>query len=170
MVSEGRKLEVDPLWLALYFSILLLSLIRRKAQGLSLPQDHAQPTPNECYAVTRRLLHLADWSGTPRIRTIQVVLAMLEVCHVNMYRSAIIHKLLTSLRIFQYLQSSCQGGETSRSMAWLAGAIRVSQELGLPYLGSDPRIMPADDPALPIGQNARKRRIALGRKSAESGE
>lgn len=47
-------------------------------------------------------------------------------------------------------------------MAWLAGAIRVAQELRLPYLTGNPDSMPDHDPALPMGCNAVKRRMALG--------
>lgn len=61
----------------------------------------------------------------------------------------------------QYLQlCSSSRGQPSQLVVWLAGAIKIAQVLGLHLLGSNPEVMPVDDPAWPPGRNSMKRESA----------
>jgi len=61
----------------------------------------------------------------------------------------------------QYIQIFSQSGQTGRYLIWFSSAVRVAQRLGLHRLGSNPQVMPVDDPALPPGSNSLKRETAV---------
>lgn len=77
MHEHGRLAEVDILWLAFICMLWALSTVG----GGSILGQRAEipagaPSSSLCYSAARRLLHLGDWSGTPRVRTLQVILMM----------------------------------------------------------------------------------------------
>lgn len=100
--------------------------------------EQLRALPERWFAAAQRALTLAEWETIPRVRSVQTIV------------------LFT-----QYLQL-CQAsrGQPSQLVTWLAGAIRLSQVLGLHLLGSNPEVMPVDDPAWPPGKNSLKRESA----------
>ena len=104
----------------------------------AIADDRLRVLPEKWFAAAQRALALGEWETYPRVRTLQTIV------------------LFT-----QYLQlSSANRGQPSQLVTWLAGAIRQAQCLGLNRLGSNPEIMPADDPAWPPGKNSLKRESA----------
>ncbi|GAA6022558.1 hypothetical protein JCM10207_006585 [Rhodosporidiobolus poonsookiae] len=142
MVESGRKYEVDPAWLALFYLILALATddsvhfyFESPASNDSIDHTH---TPASYQACAQKLLYLSDCMGRPQVRVIKCTL------------------LLACWTIV-----SAHGGEYGRFSSWLASAIRSAQKLGLHRLTDDPESMPPDDPAWPPGKNAVKREGAL---------
>ncbi|KAI5480083.1 C6 transcription factor [Pseudohyphozyma bogoriensis] len=141
MVEAGRQKEVCPIWLAQYCMILSLAL-----DGFNLSTTqlvHSPPSFDsslafKLYQAAQRLLHLGDWHGTPQARSIT-----------------------TAILITQAGQFSAVGGQLTKFMGWLGGAIRIAQVLGLHKLGDDPEVMPVDDPSWPAGKNSVKRQSGL---------
>ncbi|KAI5480447.1 C6 transcription factor [Pseudohyphozyma bogoriensis] len=137
MVESGRQGDVCPIWLGQYCMILSLALDGFKiapTQVSAYEASHAF----QLYSAAQRLLNLGDWQGAPQARCIT-----------------------TAILVTQYCQFSQVPGQVSKFMAWLAGAIRIAQLLGLHKLGDDPETMPLDDPSWPPGKNSVKRQSAL---------
>ncbi|SCV67647.1 BQ2448_5258 [Microbotryum intermedium] len=179
LCDEGRENEVDPCWLGLLLmvsglrrmtlkrlcaelmmSALVLSQVicvaldstRASRSPLSLDPPKAnelgqlecfapeeiEVLPERWFTASQRALRLAEWETIPRIRSIQTVV------------------LYT-----QYLQlCSSTRGQPSQMAVWLAASIRLAQVMGLHVLGSNPEIMPPDDPAFPPGKCSIKRETA----------
>ncbi|BGP24434.1 hypothetical protein JCM10295v2_003347 [Rhodotorula toruloides] len=141
MCEAGKRHEVDPAWLALYTIILALSCDESMAMTVvSSPEERCdwKSQGASYHAASQKLLMLADAFGRPQVRAIQVTI--LFAC---------------------WTMVSAYGGEFGRFSSWLAAAIRTGQRLGLHQLGSDPEVMPPDDPAWPPGKNSLKRETAL---------
>ncbi|GAA6027400.1 hypothetical protein JCM8097_007831 [Rhodosporidiobolus ruineniae] len=162
LCDQSRAADVDLFWLALLLMVLCLALdslhFRRSPPAdpkLPSPEDgdeeratedpllvyseeQRRESPERWFAASMRALRLAEWETVPRVRTIQTIV------------------LYT-----QYLQlSSASRGQPAHLALWLAGAIRLSQVLGLHLLGSNPETMPPEDPAWPPGRNSLKREMA----------
>ncbi|GAA6060062.1 hypothetical protein JCM10212_003023 [Sporobolomyces blumeae] len=162
LCDEGRQAEVDIFWLALLFMVLCLAvdsthfsrsplaLDPNRASGttpsgLSEPNPlsaytpaYLEALPERWYGIAMRAMRLGEWETIPKIRSIQTII------------------LFT-----QYLQlSSSSRGQPSQLVVWLAGAIRLAQVLNLHLLGSNPEMMPPEDPAFPPGRNSIKREMA----------
>ncbi|SCV73560.1 BQ2448_7486 [Microbotryum intermedium] len=172
MIADGREDSIDPLWVAVFCmasrSLGLHAVIKSlQAEDIAfdLPQVLAlslegfwsrtngkkdlslfhglterelQDLPSVFHDAALRALQLGEWGGTPRIRTIQTIILF-----------------------GQYIQLSSQSGQQGRYLGWAASGIRIAQRLGLHRLGSNPRTMPPDDPALPPGVNSLKRETAV---------
>ncbi|KAL8287023.1 hypothetical protein RQP46_004029 [Phenoliferia psychrophenolica] len=147
MLMEGREDQIDPLWVAVFCMVLALSLegfwsrpTGAKDLGLfrGLSEKELQDLPSVWHDAALRALQLGEWGGTPRIRTIQTVILF-----------------------GQYIQISSSSGQQGRFLGWAASAIRIAQRMGLHRLGSNPEIMPLDDPALPPGKNSLKREMGV---------
>ncbi|GAA5908273.1 hypothetical protein JCM6882_006789 [Rhodosporidiobolus microsporus] len=141
MVEKGRRYEVDPAWLALFYLVLALA----SDQTMHMNFDSPMSDPGEwldkgaaLQAAATKLMYLSDCFGKPQVRII--------MCTV----------LLACWTVI-----SAHGGEYGRFSSWLACAIRSAQKLGLHRLTDDPENMPPDDPAWPPGKNAVKREGAL---------
>ena len=147
MLGQGRGLEVDPLWMALWLLMLSLSLndlryrktspfAKALAQvGISDPDDGR---PSLWSAMAQRLMVLADVHDLPQARLIQCVA---------------LHG--------QLLQSHPGPGHTASFLSWLASATNACLCMGWHKLGEDHEVMPPDDPAFPPGKNSMKREIVL---------
>ncbi|ORY84680.1 hypothetical protein BCR35DRAFT_302998, partial [Leucosporidium creatinivorum] len=147
MLAEGREDSIDPLFVAVLCMVLALSLEGfwsrpGGAKDLSLFRGLSEADMRDLPAVWHdgalRALQLAEWGGTPRIRTIQTIILFV-----------------------QYIQLSSPSGQQGRVLGWVASAIRVAQRMGLHRLGSNPETMPPDDPALPPGKNSLKREMCI---------
>lgn len=147
MLGQGRGLEVDPLWIALWLLVITLSLndLRyRKTSPFAGALSHlGLNDPNDgktalWSAMAQRLMTLADVHDIPQARTVQCV------C---------LHG--------QLLQSHPGPGHTASFLTWLAAATNVCCCLGWHKLGDDHEVMPHDDPAFPPGKNSMKREIVL---------
>ncbi|KAI5479172.1 Zn(2)-C6 fungal-type transcription factor [Pseudohyphozyma bogoriensis] len=153
MVTSGRSQEVDLLWIALLLMVICVALdsTHTSRSPLSLVDTPVAPTPlsrftdeelrtlpEVWFQASQAALALGEWETIPRVRSIQTII------------------LYT-----QYLQlCSSNRGQPSQLVTWLAGAIRLATVLGLNLLGSNPEIMPGDDPAWPPGKNSLKREAA----------
>ncbi|GAA5988863.1 hypothetical protein JCM10908_006203 [Rhodotorula pacifica] len=147
MVQQGRQALVDPLWISVFCMVLALALeafwsrpngMKDLAIFRGLAESDLRDLPSVWHDAALRALQLGEWGGTPRIRTIQCIILF-----------------------GQYIQISSSSGQQGRFLGWAASAIRVAQRMSLHRLGSDPQIMPPDDPALPPGQNSLKRQMAV---------
>ncbi|ORY80238.1 hypothetical protein BCR35DRAFT_304422 [Leucosporidium creatinivorum] len=141
LVDTGRQLETCPIWLALYSVVLALAYDGSLAgydKDLESAKNPAQAT--KLYAVAHRLLDLGDWRGRPQARSVYTILMIAQ---------------------FQQLCASTVGGQATRFLSLIAGAVRIAQILGLHQLGSSDEIMPPDDPAWPPGKNSMKRQAAI---------
>ncbi|GAA5972560.1 hypothetical protein JCM11641_001900 [Rhodosporidiobolus odoratus] len=147
MKEGGRQDLLDPLWIACLCMVLALSLEGffsrpHGAKDLSLfrglSEQDLKDLPSVWHDAALRALQLGEWGGTPRIRTIQCILLMQ-----------------------QYIQLSSSSGQQGRILGWISSAVRCAQRMGLHRLGSNPKTMPPDDPALPPGSNALKRETAV---------
>ncbi|GAA5984284.1 hypothetical protein JCM11641_005902 [Rhodosporidiobolus odoratus] len=137
MVRDGRQLEVDPLWLAMYLMVLALGL--DSAGNLNTqPYPDRNETCRTWYAASIRLFQLADWAHKPQFRVIQLCLLW-----------------------GQWNHTSASGNDVNGYSSYLACAARVAVKLRLHTLGDDPSTMPSDDPAFPPGKNSVKRQTAL---------
>ncbi|BGP57520.1 hypothetical protein JCM8202v2_005164 [Rhodotorula sphaerocarpa] len=147
MVQQGRQALVDPLWIGVFCMVLALALdafwSRPKGhkdlslfRGLS--EADLRDLPSVWHDAALRALQLGEWGGTPRLRTIQCIILF-----------------------GQYIQISSSSGQQGRFLGWAASAFRVAQRMSLHRLGSDPQIMPVDDPAVPPGKNSLKREMAV---------
>ncbi|SCZ95053.1 BZ3500_MvSof-1268-A1-R1_Chr11-3g03571 [Microbotryum saponariae] len=149
MIAEGREDSIDPLWVAVFCMASLLGFRFRRFWSRSngkkdlslfhgLTERELQDLPSVFHDASLRALQLGEWGGTPRIRTIQTIILF-----------------------GQYIQLSSQSGQQGRFLGWAASGIRIAQRMGLHRLGSNPRTMPPDDPALPPGVNSLKRETAV---------
>ncbi|BGP50795.1 hypothetical protein JCM10450v2_006721 [Rhodotorula kratochvilovae] len=147
MHAAGREDLIDPLWIACFCMVLALSLEgfwsrpsgqKDLALFRGLSESDLKDLPSVWHDAALRALQLGEWGGTPRIRTIQCIVLF-----------------------GQYIQISSSSGQQGRFLGWAASAFRVAQRMGLHRLGSDPKTMPPDDPALPPGCNAFKREMAV---------
>ncbi|KAK9894355.1 hypothetical protein P389DRAFT_197652 [Cystobasidium minutum MCA 4210] len=148
MFAAGRQLEVDPLWLGVLFMVLALGMNNHPTTpspsnifpGLTTEQISALATGY--HSASLKALHIGDCMGKPRPRTVQAI-------------------CLFAVYFQQFLQPAAGPSSAERMLHWLAIAIRSAQMMGLHSLGSDPEVMPPDDPAWPPGKNAFKRQLAL---------
>ncbi|GAA5842582.1 hypothetical protein JCM11251_004909 [Rhodosporidiobolus azoricus] len=141
MVEKGRRYEVDPAWLALFYLILALASDSTMHMTFDSPMSDAGEWLDRgaaLQAAATKLMYLSDCFGKPQVRVIQCTI------------------LLACWTVI-----SAHGGEYGRFSSWLACAIRSAQKLGLHRLTDDPENMPPDDPAWPSGKNAVKREGAL---------
>ncbi|GAA6027373.1 hypothetical protein JCM8097_007805 [Rhodosporidiobolus ruineniae] len=142
MVDSGRKYEVDPAWLALFYLVLALASDNSIHLSFDSPSEFDTGAwynrGDQLHAAAQKLLLLADAFGTPQVRVIQCII------------------LLACWTVI-----SSHGGEYGRFSSWLACGIRAGQKLGLHRLTDDPEHMPPDDPAWPPGKNSIKREGAL---------
>lgn len=76
-------------------------------------------------------------------------------------RSPRVRTLQTCALFAPYLLYQGNPSTGERHQTYLAAAIRICQRLGLHRLGSDPSVMPPDDPALPAGINSLRREVCL---------
>jgi hypothetical protein len=79
MVEQGRQLEVDCLWLSVLFMVYALACGGGFRDEQPVSESYTAPHSSVFYGAARRLLHLGDWSGAPRVRTIQSVVLMCQV-------------------------------------------------------------------------------------------
>ncbi|KAK4704674.1 hypothetical protein P7C70_g1528, partial [Phenoliferia sp. Uapishka_3] len=147
MLMDDREDLIDPLWVAVLCMVLALSLEGfwsrpggAKDLGLfrGLSEKELQDLPSVWHDASLRALQLGEWGGTPRIRTIQTIILF-----------------------GQYIQISSSSGQSGRFLGWAASAIRIAQRMGIHRLGTNPEIMPPDDPALPPGKNSHKREMGV---------
>ncbi|KAM0787632.1 hypothetical protein ACM66B_003697 [Microbotryomycetes sp. NB124-2] len=154
LCRASRQLDTDPLFVSVLLMVLCIASdgVSSARSPLSLDprfdlassplqaysREHLAKLPERFFQAAQRALVLGEWDTVPRIRTIQTII------------------LFT-----QYLQlSSPTRGQPSQLVTWLSVAIRTAQVLGLHQLGSNPEVMPPDDPALPPGKNSLKRETA----------
>ncbi|KAL1898857.1 hypothetical protein Sste5346_003267 [Sporothrix stenoceras] len=82
LMSQGRHLDIDPLWLAVFFMVMALALDNQRADEVDVMADinhpfhgyrsqHFKDLTNRCHAISIRALHLGNPMATPRVRTIQ---------------------------------------------------------------------------------------------------
>ncbi|BGP15892.1 hypothetical protein JCM10213v2_003884 [Rhodosporidiobolus nylandii] len=141
MVEAGRRYEVDPAWLALFYLVLALASDQSMQMSLNSPRSNPEDWAERGAALqagAQKLLYLSDCHGKPQVRVIQCT--VLIAC---------------------WTVVSAHGSEYGRFSSWLACAIRAAQKLGLHRLTDDRENMPADDAAWPPGKNAVKREGAL---------
>ncbi|GAA6015640.1 hypothetical protein JCM10207_008156 [Rhodosporidiobolus poonsookiae] len=140
MVDSGRSDEVDPCWLGILFIVLALGLDAGESLPPSLAFQYAEKGEAclDFTAASLRLFQLSGWAKRPQFRAIQLIL---------------LHG--------QFSTTSTTSNDMSSFVSYIAVAIRTAQKLRLHLLGDDPSTMPADDPALPPGQNSVKRQTAL---------
>lgn len=141
LVATGRQLEACPIWLALYSIVLALAHDGSLAEFDQDEENRKNPIQaTKLYAVSHRLLDLGDWRGRPQVRSIYTILMIAQ---------------------FQQLCASTVGGQATRFLSLIAGAVRIAQILGLHQLGTSDESMPPDDPAWPPGKNSMKRQAAI---------
>ncbi|GAA5930704.1 fungal specific transcription factor domain-containing protein [Sporobolomyces koalae] len=142
LVQEGRRLEVDPLWLAVLTLVLANSAnaIDYLPPGTEFTHEELTGMFARYFENGRAAVECGDGYGTTaRIRTIQAVV------------------LLGPLAL-----NSGDPGLVDVLLPYIAAAMRLCQQLGLDKLGTDPNTMPTfQDPALPPGKNTLRREIAL---------
>lgn len=141
LVAEGRQLEIDPLWLAVLFLTLALSAnsLDYIPAGAPLTRDDLVSYVPDYFEAARAALDCGDAFGSARIRTIQAI-SMLGPLALN----------------------SGDQGRVDILIPYVAGALRLCQQLKLDKLGKDdPTVMPPEDPALPSGINSLRREIPL---------
>lgn len=142
LVDEGRKFEIDPLWLAVLFLTLALSANSLDYIPANAPfsQDELVKCVPDYFEAARAALDCGDAFGSARIRTIQAI-ALLGPLALN----------------------SGDQGRVDILIPYVAGALRLCQQLKLDKLGKDDptRMPPVEDPALPSGVNSLKREVAL---------
>ncbi|KWU43826.1 hypothetical protein RHOSPDRAFT_34626 [Rhodotorula sp. JG-1b] len=141
LVAEGRQLEIDPLWLAVLFLTLALSAnsLDYIPAGAPLTRDDLVSYVPDYFEAARAALDCGDAFGSARIRTIQAI-AMLGPLALN----------------------SGDQGRVDILIPYVAGALRLCQQLKLDKLGKDdPSVMPPEDPALPSGINSLRREVPL---------
>ncbi|GAA5903307.1 fungal specific transcription factor domain-containing protein [Sporobolomyces salmoneus] len=139
---EGRQLEIDPLWLAVLFLTLAISAnsIDYLPPGSDFTHEELTGMFSRYFEDGRAAIDCGDGYGTfARIRTIQATV------------------LLGPLAL-----NSGDPGRVDILIPYVAASVRLSQQLGLDKLGSDPTVMPTcQDPALPPGSCSLRREIAL---------
>lgn len=141
LVGEGRQLEIDPLWLAVLFLTLALSAnsLDYIPAGAPLTRDDLVSYVPDYFEAARAALDCGDAFGSARIRTIQAI-SMLGPLALN----------------------SGDQGRVDILIPYVAGALRLCQQLKLDKLGKDdPTVMPPEDPALPSGINSLRREVPL---------
>ncbi|KAK4704424.1 hypothetical protein P7C70_g1786, partial [Phenoliferia sp. Uapishka_3] len=142
LVKQGRKDEIDPLWLASLCMVLCLSVNSLdgpvESPLVAIPENDLTTLPWKFFELAQAALECGDWTGKPRIRTLQTI------C------------LFAPFLLFAGLPST---GE--RHQTYVGAAVRISQQLGLHKLGHDPNHMPAEDVALPPGINSLRREIPI---------
>ncbi|GAA5956837.1 hypothetical protein JCM8115_003836 [Rhodotorula mucilaginosa] len=141
LVAEGRQLEIDPLWLAVLFLTLALSAnsLDYIPAGAPLTRDDLVSYVPDYFEAARAALDCGDAFGSARIRTIQAI-SMLGPLALN----------------------SGDQGRVDILIPYVAGALRLCQQLKLDKLGKDdPTVMPPEDPALPSGINSLRREVPL---------
>lgn len=141
LVDAGRQLETCPIWLALYSLVLALAYDGSLADSNKHEECRKDPIQaTKLYAIAHRLLDLGDWRGRPQARSVYTILMIAQ---------------------FQQLCASTVGGQATRFLSLIAGAVRIAQILGLHQLGSSDESMPPDDLAWPPGKNSMKRQAAI---------
>ncbi|KAM0754833.1 hypothetical protein T439DRAFT_297225 [Meredithblackwellia eburnea MCA 4105] len=142
LVIQGRRDEIDPLWLAAFCMTLCLSVnsLDGKVESplVTITERDLETLPWKFFEAAQGSLECGDWTGKPRIRTLQAIV------------------LFAPFLLFAGMPST---GE--RHQTYLGAAIRISQQLGLHKLGSDPTTMPVEDYALPPGVNSLRREIPI---------
>ncbi|GAA5839527.1 hypothetical protein JCM5353_002777 [Sporobolomyces roseus] len=174
MVESGRRDDIDPGWLAVYAVMLALSW---DDSAQILPEmffDGSKDSPEakakkehealSYYAVSQKLILLADPYGKPQVRFIQQVLPLQFsyffetmsdlVCFSVVSRYVILNACWT-------LIAAVDSSDWGRFSNLLCVAIRTGHNLQLHRLTDDPENMPSDDPAWPPGKNSVKRESAL---------
>ncbi|KAI5479669.1 Zn(2)-C6 fungal-type transcription factor [Pseudohyphozyma bogoriensis] len=142
LIVEGRKDEIDPLWLAIFCMTLCLSLNSVESQVesplVNITEHDLRTLPWAFFEAAQSSLEVGDWTGKPRIRTLHTI------------------ALFGPFLLFAGLPAA---GE--RYQNYLGAALRMAQQLNLHKLGKDPTIMPLEDVALPPGVNSLRREIPL---------
>lgn len=106
--------------------------------GSPFTPEEIEACPTTFWEASRAALDCGDAFGTAKLRTIQaiVLLAPLALNSGNLTRVDVI-------------------------VPYVAGGIRLCQQMGLDKLGSDPACMPPEDPALPSRTNTLRREMAI---------
>lgn len=106
---------------------------------VSITAAQLESWPVEFFQAAQSCLECADWTGKPRIRTLQAIALFAP-----------------------YLLFAGSSLHSERFQTYLGASIRMAQQLGLHKLGHDPTVMPAfEDPALPSGVNSLRREIPI---------
>jgi hypothetical protein len=141
-LRQGQSATVDPLWIALYSMVMAVAVEHISTDSTNSSNPYSGYTREDLSQIATRYramslkaLHLGDYMNVPRVRTIQTIL------------------------LFGQPRQGLLACNTTT--AWTSVAIRTAQLLGLHILGTNPEIMPPDDPAWPPGKNALKRHVAL---------
>ncbi|SGY16443.1 BQ5605_C012g06873 [Microbotryum silenes-dioicae] len=139
LCDEGREDEVDPCWLGLLLSVICVALDSTRASRSPLSLDPPK----------------ADQSSPLESFTPEEIEVLPERWFAASQRALRLAEWETIPRI-----RSIQAGQPSQMAVWLAASIRLAQAMGLHLLGSNPEIMPPDDPAFPPGKCSIKRETA----------
>lgn len=142
LLAQGRRDEIDPLWIAVLSMTLCLacSSLSQPVHSplVNISEEDLSILPQQYCEAAQAALECGDWTGLPRIRTLQAI-ALLSP-------------------YFLYKGSPATG---LRHQTYLGAGIRMCQQLGLHQLGDDPSTMPPEDVSLPSGVNSLRREIPL---------
>lgn len=141
---------VDPAWLSGYYTVIAWAL------STLLPATHNLPPALHLYsnvelaqlptlwaAAADECLQRSSWASRPQLRCVQAI--FLRISHNRPSSQAV---------------ERGEGSDGSSFFVWLSAAIRILQCLGWHLLGSDPEVMPNDDPGLPKVKCLLKREMA----------
>ncbi|KAF8176694.1 hypothetical protein K438DRAFT_1979054 [Mycena galopus ATCC 62051] len=145
-IEQGTDYVIDPAWFACYFMVLAwaassLNTLNMPAALKHYPASDVAGLPGVWSRTAELALHASSWAAKPQLRAVQAILLKISYERPGS-------------------QSADDADEGTSFFVWLAAATRICQLLGLHRLGSDPNIMPADDPALPTQPCLLKRELA----------
>ncbi|KAJ7115660.1 hypothetical protein C8R46DRAFT_1153060 [Mycena filopes] len=145
-IENGTDYDIDPAWFACYFMVLAWAASSLNSFNMPpalkhYPASDVADLPRVWAHTAERALQASSWAAKPQLRAVQAIL----------------------LKISYERPGSQSGDDTDEGTSffvWLAAATRICQLLGLHRLGSDPKTMPPDDPALPAQPCLLKRELA----------
>ncbi|KAJ7746275.1 hypothetical protein B0H16DRAFT_1556864 [Mycena metata] len=144
--DKGTDYVIDPAWFACYFMVLAwaassLNSINMPAALKHYPASDVADLPRVWARTAELALQASSWAAKPQLRAVQAILLKISYERPGS-------------------QSVDDADEGTSFFVWLAAATRICQLLGLHRLGSDPKTMPPDDPALPAQPCLLKRELA----------
>ncbi|SCZ88574.1 BZ3500_MvSof-1268-A1-R1_Chr2-1g04500 [Microbotryum saponariae] len=163
LCQQGRRDEIDPLWLAVFFQTLCLSVHFLEEPVMSptvtISKQDLMTLPQKYFEAAEAMLQVAEWKVIPRYRTLQTI-------------SLFSPYLLWMGNPSSVLDSTCYLPSVSLTCVWsdrtgerlrtyVQAGVRMARSLGLHKLGEDPTTMPVEGPGLPSGAHTLRREMAL---------
>ncbi|SCV71971.1 BQ2448_4665 [Microbotryum intermedium] len=142
LCQQERRDEIDPLWLAVFFQTLCLSVHFLEepvtSPTVTISKQGLMTLPQKYFEAAEAMLQVAEWKAIPRYRTLQTI------------------SLFSPYLLWMGNPST---GERLRT--YVQAGVRMARSLGLHKLGEDPTTMPVEDPGLPSGAHTLRREMAL---------